>query len=118
MRKTEGLVKYPVVFLKPLRMQYDLMVVIFTIPLQTWPWQKCVPVPLNIMVYRTENVCYVDVISAQLFSYPFSSKIKIQQTCVQQYVTCLTKCFTLYCSQETYIPQTNNMFIVFHSDDL
>ena len=32
MCKTEGLVKYPVVFLKPIKMQYDLMVVIFVIP--------------------------------------------------------------------------------------
>ena len=85
MRKTEGLVKYPVLFLKPTRMQYDLMVVIFTIPLHTYPWQKCVPGPINIMGCRNVNLCYIVVISFQLLSYQFRRKVKIQQTCVQQY---------------------------------
>ena len=84
MRKTEDLVKYPVVFLKPIRMQYYLMFVIFTIPLLTWPWQQCIPVPLNIMGDLTGNIFYIFVISAQVLSYPARVQIKIQQTCVQQ----------------------------------
>ena len=42
--------------LKTIRIQYDLMVVIFTIPLQTCPWQQCVSVPINIMVHRTAKL--------------------------------------------------------------
>ena len=85
MRKTEVLVKYQVIYLKPIRILYNLMVEIFTIPLQTWILQQCVPVTLNIMGYRTGNMCYVVVISAQVFSYPVRSQIKTQQTCVQKY---------------------------------
>ena len=80
MRKTEGLVKYTVIFLKPIRTQYYLMVVIFKIPLKTWPWQQCVPVPLNIM----EMCVTLFLINSQIFSYPVRRKIKIQQTRVQQ----------------------------------
>ena len=69
MRETEGMVKYKVLYLKPIRMMYNLMVVIFTIPVQTWTWQQYERLPLNIMGYRTGNVCYVIVISAQIFSY-------------------------------------------------
>ena len=61
------------------------MVVIFIIPLQTWPWQQYVPVPQNTMGHRTGNVCYVVVISAQVLSYPYRRQINIQQTCIQQY---------------------------------
>ena len=43
------------------------------------------PVLLNIMGYHTENVYYVVVISAKVFSHPVRSKIKIQQTRVQKY---------------------------------
>ena len=78
---------------KPIRMQYDLMAVIFTIPLQTWPWKQCVPVPLIIMGYRTGNVCYIVVINAQVLSYPVRRQINIQQTCVQQYDLMLTVMF-------------------------
>ena len=84
MHKTEGLEKYPVLFLKPMRMKYDLMVFTFSIPLHTWPWQQCVLVPLNIMGCRTGNMCYVDVIWAQVLSYLVRRQIKIQQTCAQQ----------------------------------
>ena len=84
MRKTEGLMKYPFVFLKCIRIQYDLMVVIFTISLQKWTWQKFVPVPLIIMGYHTVNVCCVVLMSAQVLSYPVMNQIKIQQTGVQQ----------------------------------
>ena len=73
------------VFLKPIIMQYDLIFVIFTILLQTCPWQQCLPVSMNTIGYRTRYVCYIVVISAQVFSYPARSQIKIQQTCVQQY---------------------------------
>ena len=66
-------------------MKYDLMVVIFKIPLHTWPWQQFSPVPIRIMDYRTVNMCLVVVISSQVFSYPLRTKIKIQQICVQQY---------------------------------
>ena len=83
-RKTEGLVKYPIVFLIPIIIQYDLMVVLFTIPLQTCPWNQFVTVPLNIMGYRTGNVCYIVVMIYQLFSYPVRVQIKIQQTRVQK----------------------------------
>ena len=82
-RFAEGLVKYKVLFLKPIRMKYDLMVVIFTILLKTWPWKQYDPVTLNIMGYCTGNMCYVVVINAQVLSYPFRRQIKIQQTCVQ-----------------------------------
>ena len=84
MRKTEGLMKYPVVFSKPIIMQYNLMVVIFIIALQIWTWKQCYPLPLNIMGYRTENVCYAVLISTQVLSYLFRRQLKIQQTCVQQ----------------------------------
>ena len=49
MLKTESMVKYPVIFLKPTTIQYTLMVVIFTVPLQAWSWKKNVPVHMNIM---------------------------------------------------------------------
>ena len=49
-------------------MMYDLVVVIFTIPLHIWPRKQGVPVPRNIMGYRTENLCYFVVISAQVMS--------------------------------------------------
>ena len=62
MLKTEGLVKYPVVFFKPIQLQYDLMFVIFTIPLHKWPWHKFVPINIKIAGYQTVNVCYVVVI--------------------------------------------------------
>ena len=83
--------KYPVVFLKPIIMQYNLIVVIFTILLKTRPWKQYVPVPLNIMGYRTGNVCNVVMISDQILSYPFSRQIKIQR-------------FTFYFSMTIYIP--------------
>ena len=46
--------------------------------------EKCVPIHINITIYRTVNVCYVVVISAQVLSYPFRIQLKIQQTRVQQ----------------------------------
>ena len=46
--------------------------------------EKFAPVPLNIMGYRTVNVCYIVVISSKVFSYPVRSQIKMQQTCVQK----------------------------------
>ena len=73
MRKTEGLLKYKIIYLKPKIMLYDLMVVIFTIPLQTWQCQKYVPVLLNIIIYRTVSLCYVVVINSQVLSYPVRS---------------------------------------------
>ena len=48
--------------------------------------EKCFPLPLNIMGYLTENVCYTFVISAQVLLYLFRRKIKIHHTLVQQYV--------------------------------
>ena len=93
MRKTEGLVKYPVTFLKPIRIQYELMAIIFKIPLQTCPCKQCVPVPMIIMGYRTGNVCNIVVINAQVLSYPVRRQIKIQQTYVQQYNLMLTVMF-------------------------
>ena len=84
MHKTEGMVKYPIVFLKPIRMHYELTVVVFTISLQAWPRKKCVPVPLNIMDYPPGNVCYIILTSAKVLSYPVRRQIKIQQTRVQQ----------------------------------
>ena len=84
MHKTEGLVKYVVVFFKLIRMQYNLMVVIFIILLQTWKWQQFVQVPLNIMRYRTRNVCHIVVINDKVSSSPVRRQIKIQQTYVQQ----------------------------------
>ena len=74
-------------------MQYDLMVVIFKISLHTWPWQKCVLVPTNIIGYRTGNFRNDVMISAQVLSYLVRMKIKIQQTCVQQYYFMLTVMF-------------------------
>ena len=76
MHKTEGLVKYQVVFLKPIIMQYNLMAVISTIPLHTFPWKKCVPIILNIMGYHNGNVCYIVVISAKVMYYPVSAALK------------------------------------------
>ena len=49
------------------KIQYDLIAFIFTIPPQTWPWKKRVPVIINIMGYHTVNFCYIVVISAQVF---------------------------------------------------
>ena len=66
------------------------MVVIFTIPLQTFPWQQFFPVPLNIMVYCTGNVGYGVIISAQLLYFPVRRQKKIQQTFFQQYVFMFT----------------------------
>ena len=80
MRKPEDLVKYQVVFMKPIRILYNLVVVIFTTPPQTWKFQQCVPVLLNIMRYHTGNVCYIVVISAQVLSYTVSRQINIKQT--------------------------------------
>ena len=62
------------------------MVVIFTTQPQTCPCKQCVPIPLDIMVYRTGHVCYVVVINDQILSYPVTRQIKIQQTLVQKYV--------------------------------
>ena len=76
--------KYQVMYLKPKRMLYSIMVVVFTIPQHTYPWNLFVPLHLNIMRYYTENVCYVVAISAQLLFYTVRRQIKIQQTCVQQ----------------------------------
>ena len=53
---------------KSIIIQYNLMVLIFTIPLKTWPCQKCVPVTLNTMAYRTRNLCYIFVINVQVLS--------------------------------------------------
>ena len=76
--------EYQVVLLKPIRIKYNLMVVIFKILLQTCIWKQYVPVPLNIMGYCTGNVCYVVVISYQVLSYPVRRHTNIQHTCVQQ----------------------------------
>ena len=46
--------------------------------------EKYVHVLLIIICYRTRHACYVFVISAQVFSYPVSRKLNIQQTRVQQ----------------------------------
>ena len=70
--------------LKSIRIMYDLMVVIFTIPLQTWPRKQCVPVILDIIGYRAGNMCYVVVIISQVFYYPFRRQRKIPQTSFQQ----------------------------------
>ena len=66
MRKTEVLVKYKVACLKHIINIYDLIIFIFTQPLQTYLGQQCLTVHTNIMGYRTGNVCNVVVISAQI----------------------------------------------------
>ena len=93
MHETEDLVKYQVLFLKPIRIMYDLMVDIFTMQPQTFPWQQYVSFPLNIIVYITVNVCYVVVISAQVLSYPVKIQIKMQKTIVQQYLSLSTEMY-------------------------
>ena len=85
MRKTEGLVQYQFVSLKSIIILYDFIFSIFTIILQTCPWQQCFPVTKNTMGYHTGNVCYVVVVNVQLFSYQVRRKIEIQQTRVQKY---------------------------------
>ena len=90
MRNSEGPVKHQVIYLKPIRMLYKLMVAIFTIALQTWPWKKYIPVPLNITGFQNGNACYVIVISVQVFSYPVTSQINIQQIRAEQYVSIFT----------------------------
>ena len=52
--------------------------------------ENVLPVPINIMVYRTGNVCYFVVISVKVLYCPFKKKQKIQQRRVQQYVFMLT----------------------------
>ena len=76
---------------------------------------KCVPVPLNIMVYRTDHECYVFVISVSVFYYPVTSQIKIQQTHVQQFVfmfitmshflLCIENVHTMDKQDVHYVPQ-------------
>ena len=62
----------------------------------TWPWKRYVTVLMYIMRCFIGNVCYAFVINVQLFSYPVKTEKKIQQTCFQQYVTCLQKGIMLY----------------------
>ena len=79
------------------------MLVIFTTPLQTWSWQQCVPILINIMGYLTVNICYVVRISVQVLSYPFRSQIKIQQTRIQQKYFMFTVMFhVLLCMANVY----------------
>ena len=91
MYKTEGLVKCQVLYLKPIRMLYNLMFDIFKIPLRTLPRKQFVPVPLNIMGYCTGIGCHVVVITTQVLSYPVKRQIRTQQTRVQQYIFMFTK---------------------------
>ena len=64
--QNRGYVEISISILKPVRMQYDLIVIIIKIPLHTRPRQNFVHVLLNIMGYRTGDVCCVVVISTQL----------------------------------------------------
>ena len=115
MRKIEGMMNYKVVYLKPIKMLYGLMVAVFTIPLHTWSWQQCVPATLNSMVYHTGNVCDVVVICAHVLSYPVRRQIKIQQAFFNNTFSCLPECITFYCAWTIYILITHNMLNVFHS---
>ena len=72
---------------------YNIMVVIFTILLQTWPCQQNFSVSLKLMVYCIVNLCYVVTISVPVLSYPVGRKTKIQQTRIQQYVFMVTVMF-------------------------
>ena len=110
MCKTEGLVKYKVVSLKPIRMLCNLMVAIFTIPLQTWSWQKCISVPINIMGYLTRNLCYAVVTRDKVFYYQVRIQIKIQQTRVQQYVLMFTIIYHMVMCKE-YVHAMNKQHI-------
>ena len=69
------------------------MDVIFTIMLQIGLWQKCVPVPNNIMVYHTGNVYHVVVRNAPILVYLIRRQINMQQTHVQQYVFMFTEMY-------------------------
>ena len=114
MHKTEGLVKYQVVSLKPIKILYDLMFAIFTIPLQTCTWKQCFPVHLKTIVYHTGNVCCIVVIRAQLLYYSVSRQIKIQQKIVQKYVFMFTvMSYVVLCTENVHTTNKKT-FNVFH----
>ena len=69
------------------------MDVIFTILLQKFLWQKCVPVPHIIMGYHTGNVYYGVMRNAPVLVFIVRRKIEMQQTCVQQYVFIFSKMY-------------------------
>ena len=69
------------------------MDVIFTILLQIWLWQQCVPVPHKIMGYRIVNVYYAVVRNSPLLVYLIRIQIKMQQTRVQKSVFVFTKIY-------------------------
>ena len=62
------------------------MDVIFTILLQIWLFKKCVYIPRNIMGHHTGNVYDAVVRNVPVLVYLTRIKIKIQKSCVKQYV--------------------------------
>ena len=90
------------------------MDIMFTILLQIWLCQKCVPVPRRIMGYHTGNLYYAFVTNAQ-YKYTSSGRKYIwNKHMFNNMFSCLPQCIMLHCSWRIPILIMNNMLYVFH----
>ena len=69
MHKTEGLVNYQAIYLKPIQMIQDRMDVTFAVLIQIWLWQQCVLVLHNIMGNLNGNMYYAVERNAPVLVY-------------------------------------------------
>ena len=98
---------------------YDLTVALFIIMILTWLCQQYIPIPLNIMGYRNEMVCYIVVMSVQILSYPVRRQIKIQQTFFQQYIfKTILMSHILLCTDEAHTTHEQHVHCVTQRLDL
>ena len=79
------------------------MVILYTKRNHTCTWKQCVTLHKHIMLRLTGKVCYIVVISVQVFSYLVKNKTIIEQTCAQQYVFMAPGMYhTIICMEDVY----------------
>ena len=103
MRKTEGLVKFPIVYLRHVRILWYRMGIIFIKQYMTWIWQQYVHIHSTKMHWHTGNVCCVVVQNVHVIMSQVRNHISINPTHILQYVFMfITWSQTVQCISDVY----------------
>ena len=92
MRKEEGLVKCPIVYLRHIKILSCHMVSIYSKHNLTWNWQICVYIHHQIMLYHIGNVCCIVVRNLHVLIFRVQNQISTIKMLSGKYVfMCINK---------------------------
>ena len=98
MHKTEGLVKWAVVFLKHIRILARHMIVIYIKQHMTWIFIQYAPTHCPKMSYHTGILCCIVVKNVHVFLSQVRNNIRTTQINFLQYFSCIQNGLSLYYS--------------------